>query len=443
MQIVQRVSQRHSLVMTGHMQQAIGLLQLSNLDLQSFIEKEAEENPFIDIDASRRGTLTLPMSGGAHSDLGDPISRLANHPLSLYAHVAAQFDLIFDTAADRAVADCLLEALDENGWLSEPLDQIAFACNRSLPEVQSILARAQEVEPAGLFASDLAECLRLQAIEQGILTDVFATVLDHLPRLAAADLTGLARICGCDMPTLRETLIKLRGLNPKPGADFSVSVNREREPDLIVTAQQGDNGQIWKVELNKSTLPSVEINIPDGLDTPHAEATKSFITERLGVARWLRRAVEHRNQTIQTVGAEIARRQSAFLANGPAAIVPMTLSDVSQAIGMHESTVSRVTTGVMIATPQGTFSLKRLFSTALANVQEGDAGNASAAAVRYQLQKLVAAEDPRNPLSDDALARAIKLDGVVLARRTVAKYRDMLNIPSSFQRKRHAKLKSA
>lgn len=442
MQIVQRTSQRQSVVMTGNMQQAIALLQLSNLGLQAYIEKEAEENPFIDIDRCHRGSLALPMSQGGLPDTADPVARLADHPMSLYAHIAAQFDLMFGNSPDRIIADRFLEAIDANGWLAEPLESIAFDAGLTLHQAETFLARVQQVEPAGLFARNLAECLRLQAVDQGIMSDVFAAVLDNLPRLAAADLVGLARICGCDMQVLRATLTQLRGLNPKPGADFNIGDAREREPDLIVSALITDAGKSWKVDLNRSTLPSVDIHIPDATAQNADGDSKNFISERLGVARWLRRAVEHRNQTILLVGAEIVRRQTAFLSQGPAHIAPMTLTDVASAVGVHESTVSRVTTGVMIATPQGTFSMKRFFSAALASAQDGDPAGASAAAVRHQVQKLVANENPANPLSDDAIARAITVGGVVLARRTVAKYREMLNIPSSFQRKRHAKLKA-
>ena len=440
MQIVQRTAQRQSIVMTGHMQQAIALLQLSNTDLQAFIEKEAEENPFIDLDRCRAAVPDLPMSRGMGEDMGDAVGRIADHPMSLYAHIAAQFDLMFDALQERAIADRFLEAIDGNGWLSEPLDQIAFDCAITMEQAEMMLERVQQVEPAGLFARNLADCLRLQAVDQGILTEVFACVLDHLPRLAAADLTGLARICGCDMATLRATLVQLRGLNPKPGADFTMADLRQREPDLIVVEKKCQDGVTWQVELNRSTLPSVTITAPDGLATAHTGSAHSFVTERLGVARWLARAVAHRNQTMLAVGAEILRRQAGFLSGGPSQIVPMTLADVAASVGVHESTVSRVTSSAMIATPQGTFTLKRFFSSALASTGDGDA--ASAAAVRHQLQQLVAAENPAAPLSDDAIARAIKVNGVVLARRTVAKYRDMLNIPSSFQRKRQAKLKA-
>ncbi|MBW4973967.1 RNA polymerase factor sigma-54 [Roseovarius mucosus] len=435
LQISQRAAQTQGLVMTGHMQQAIALLQLSNTDLQRYIEQEAEENPFIEVARSERALPSLPHVGGKGADADDATGRIADHPLSLYAHVAAQFDLMFNSTQDRLIADRFLEALDENGWLGEPLEEIAFACALDMTEAEHMLHAVQAVEPAGLFARTLAECLALQAEDQGLMTPLFRAVLNNLPRLAAADLTGLARVCACTMDDLRATLKQLRSLNPKPGADFHVANLIEREPDLIVS--RGASG--WKVELNRSTLPAVLVDEESAAVATQDKRAREYVGERLGVARWLRRAVEHRNQTALAVGAEIVRRQAAFLEHGPAKIAPMTLADVAQAIGVHESTVSRVTTGILMVTPQGTMGLKRFFSTALAGDADGE-GGASAAAVRYRIQKMVAGEDPTNPLSDDAIAQMISADGPVLARRTVAKYRDMLHIPSSFQRKRQGKL---
>lgn len=435
MQLSHRQSQGQSLVMTGVMQQAIALLQLSNTDLQRYIEKEAEENPFIDVNGRNNAVPALPYTRSTHTEFDDPISRIESHPLSLYGHVSAQFDLLFPNPADRAIADRFLEALDPNGWLAEPLDRIALDCGVDLEFAEEFLHSIQQVEPAGLFARTLAECLALQAEDQGLLTPLFRKLLDNLPRLAAADLTGLARACGCALDDLRGPLKQLRSLNPKPGADFAGSDLTEREPDLIVT--RGETG--WVVELNRSTLPAVEVDETLLASKLSDAKARNYVGERLGVARWLRRAVEHRNQTTLAVGAEIVRRQAAFLEKGLGHIAPMKLADVAQAVGVHESTVSRVTTGILMVTPHGTLGLKRFFSTALSSETEGEEA-ASAAAVRYKIQKMIEAENPKNPLSDEAIAKAVSADGPMLARRTVAKYRDMLNIPSSFQRKRQGKL---
>jgi RNA polymerase sigma-54 factor len=438
LQLTPRIAQRASLVMTTQLQQAICLLQLSNLDLRSFIEKEAEENPFLAVDPGQGGGSgpALPSSRGAADDSYDDIgSRLAAPDLSLYAHVSAQFDVIFCDARRRLIAERFLEALEPNGWLGEPLEDIALASGLTLEQAEDMLHEVQQVEPAGLFARSLAECLALQAEDRGMMTPVFRALLDHLPMLAAADLPGLCRTLGVGMDALRDLLRQLRSLNPKPGADFEQGELTEREPDLIVT--RGPEG--WRVDLNRSTLPTVHVDETMAADSRMTRQAADYIGERLSVARWLRRAIDHRNQTTLAIGAEIVRRQAAFLEGGLAHLQPMTLRDVAEAVGVHESTVSRVTTGIMMVTPQGTFGLKRLFTTALATAGEGAT---SSEAVRHRIQQLVRDENPANPLSDDALARIITEEGTHLARRTVAKYRDMLRIASSFERKRRARLAS-
>ena len=435
--IAPRIGQRQSLVMNAQMQQAIHLLQMSNLDLRAVIEREAEENPFVEVGSPRPdaapGSVALPRGPRAASeDMTDLGNRIAAPDLSLYAHVSAQFDIMFTTPRERMIADMFLEALEPNGWLGEPLSALADRAGLSGDEAQDLLARIQQVEPAGLFARTLAECLRLQAQDRGLLTPAFAVLLDNLPMLAAADLAGLCRRMSCTMDELKAQLKVLRGLNPKPGADFAQGDMGEREPDLIVTrAATG-----WRVDLNRSTLPSVVVDEAMARRMARNESAHSFADERLSVARWLRRAIEHRNRTTLAIGAEIVRRQSEFLEHGPAHLLPMTLKDVADAVGVHESTVSRVTTGILMVTPQGTFPLKRLFSSAIAT--DGEA--TSSAAVRHRIQQLVRDEDPMNPLSDDAIVKIIEAEGTHLARRTVSKYRDMLKIPSSFERRRRARL---
>ena len=432
--IAPRMTQRQSLVMTTQLQQAICLLQLSNLDLHAFIEKAAEENPFLDVAAPERPLPALPSKRGAASeDLDDIGSRLAAPDLSLYEHVSAQFDVMFPDPRRRLAAERFLEALEPNGWLGETLEDLAAATGMSEEGALAFLREVQQVEPAGLFARNLAECLALQAEDRGMMTPVFAKLLSNLPMLAAADLVGLCRVIGLDMEALKPLLRQLRSLNPKPGSDFVQGEMTEREPDLIVT--RGPEG--WRVDLNRSTLPTVQVDETAAAQVRRARDAAEYVGERLSMARWLRRAIDHRNQTTLMIGAEIVRRQAAFLEAGPAHLQPMTLREVADAVGVHESTVSRVTSGIMMTTPQGTFGLKRLFSTALASDGEGAA---SSAAVRHRIQQLVRDEDPRNPLSDDAIAKIISDEGTHLARRTVAKYRDMLKIASSFERKRRGRM---
>lgn len=434
----QIVTQKQSLVVTAQLQQAIHLLQLGNQDLQSFIEEQAEQNPFVQVKTPSAAPLPMtPASRGGDTDW-DRIGTLAADPgPSLYAHATAEVDRLGLCPAERELAEVFLEALEPTGWLGQPLDIIAIQGGVTEDEAEALLAKLHTVEPAGLFARNLAECLRLQAAEMGILNSLFASVLQNLHMLANADLKGLARVCEADLEELRPVLRQLRSLNPKPGADFDTSQTSQRPPDLIVT--KGEKG--WNVDLNRSTLPTVTVNAGDDLSKLRStEEGKLYSDDRINVARWLKRAVEHRNMTTLAVGAEVAKRQSAFLEHGSAHLRPMVLREVAEAIGVHESTVSRVTTGMLIQTPQGTLPLKSFFSAALSG--SGDE-TGSAAAVRFTIKQLVAGEDPKRPLSDDAIVKLVAKDGIQLARRTVAKYREMLNIPSSVQRRRQAVVSGA
>ena len=439
MRTIQTVGQRQSLVVNTQLQQAICMLQMSNLELQSYLDEQAAENPFLDVAPPQPEAPALPSQapsrGGAEDDFDYVQMRAEARPASLYAHLRAQFELIFDDPRDRAAAEIFLEALEPSGWLGEALEQVAARAGVPAEAAEAFLARLQQVEPAGLFARDLAECLRLQAEDRRCLTETFARLLDNLPLVAKADIAALCRVCRCDEAELRRELALLRCLDPKPGAHFDAEEHGLRPPDLIAR-RDGDG---WSLDLNRSTLPAVHVDAGLAPRAGVCAETRAYVGARLSDARWMRRAVEHRNRTTLAVGAEIVRRQGAFLEHGPSAIRPMTLRDVAEAVGVHESTVSRVTTGMMIDTPQGAFPLKAFFTTALPGAAAG-MEDRSAAAVRHQIRDLVREEDPRKPLSDDAIARSVSAGGVALARRTVAKYREALGIPSSFQRRRAARL---
>ena len=259
----QTLSQRQSMVVTAQLQQAIQLLQMGNADLQSFIEGQAEENPFVELGLPRSAQRVkssepaLPSSRRAGGeDDWDRLGNLAADPgPSLYAHAQAHVARLDLTGAERVLAELMLDALEPSGWLGQPLDLLAARAGMPLDMAEALLDRLQKIEPAGLFARNLSECLRLQAAEQGLLTSMFATLLQHLPMLAVADLRGLCRVCACDMDTLKAMLRQIRSLNPKPGALFEFESTAQRPPDLIVT--RGTDG--WRVDLNRSTLPSVVV----------------------------------------------------------------------------------------------------------------------------------------------------------------------------------------
>lgn len=433
------LSQRQSLVVNQQLRQAIVLLQMGNPELQSFIEQQAEENPFLELAPTRPAPAPLPrgLATGQGNDF-DPIAALEDtHPPSLYTHVASQIAGLGLTEAGIDLAAVFVDALEPSGWLGQPLDAIAARAGVDLPVAEAMLTRLQKLDPAGIFARNLSECLRLQAAEQGLLTPLFASVLDNLPLLAAADLPALARLCRCETSDLRPVLRDIRSLDPKPGAQFDAAPDPIRPPDLIVTASpQGG----WQIELNRSTLPRVVIDdrkaeaLTDAA-TPRQTETRSYISERLSVARWLSRAVEHRNRTVLRIAEQILRGQPDFLSQGPEHLRPMILREVADAAGVHESTVSRVTTGILMATPHGTFPLKHFFTAAL---QAQDDACGSAGSVRHRIGRLIRAEPAGKPLSDDQLVRLLQAEGVTVARRTVAKYREQMNIPASSQRRRQA-----
>lgn len=438
----QTIGQRQSLVVTAQLQQAIQLLQMGNSDLQSFIEGQAEENPFLELGRARTTQssaardLPLPSSARATETDWDRIGQLAADPgPSLYAHAAAEVGRLDLSPRERLLAELFLDALEPSGWLGQPIASIADRAGIDEDAALALLAKLHRTEPAGLFARNLAECLRLQAEDQGLLTPAFARLLDNLPLLAQADLRGLCRICAVGMDDLKAMLRQLRSFNPKPGATFDCTPTAQRPPDLIVTR----SAEGWRVDLNRSTLPTVVVRATEARRVALRKVeANAYVAERLSVARWLSRAVEHRNQTTLKVGAEVVRRQTEFLEQGLGRMRPMVLREVADAIGVHESTVSRVCSGILMSTPQGTFPLKSFFSAALAS-REGDGEAGSASAIRHRIQKLIAAETPEDPLSDDAIARIVgQEDGIQLARRTVAKYRDQLRIPSSVDRRRRA-----
>ncbi|MBV8576683.1 MAG: RNA polymerase factor sigma-54, partial [Acetobacteraceae bacterium] len=287
-------------------------------------------------------------------------------------------------------------------------------------------------DPVGLFARDLAECLGAQLAERNRLDPAMQALLDNLDLLGRRDMRRLMAVCGVDAEDLADMVAEIRTLDPKPGAGFSDLPPQPLVPDVLM--RRGADG-VWVLELNPETMPRVLVN-----QTFYARVApralreeRSFIAERLQTANWLVKSLQQRAQTILKVSGEIVRQQEAFFEHGVAHLRPLILRDIAEAVEMHESTVSRVTANKYIATPRGTFELKYFFTTAIA----GTSGEShSAEAVRHRIRVLVGAEQPEYVLSDDAIVAALRREGVDIARRTVAKYREALGIPSSVQRKR-------
>ena len=398
---------------------SISVLRADAAGLTRFLEEQASENPHLVLSPPPPPQDWLPRWSGALAPtlLGDQ-PEPANAAPSLIAHVLDQVERLNLPPSESRIALALIEALEPSGWLGEPI--AAIASRASAPQAQTVamLKRLQAFDPVGIFARNLAECLALQAAEAEVLDDAMVQVLQNLPLLAAGDMARLAEACGHPEAKMQACLAHIRAMNPKPGAGFQHdSPALQRAPDLLV---RGD-GIGWQIELNHSSLPSLRID-----DTgPSAGLT---------AARNLERMVEARNTTLLTVGREIVSRQQEALRLGLIALAPMTMADLAEALGFHESTISRVVAGTSVDTPHGTWWLREMFSPAMGG---NGAPLVAAAALRHRLSRLIGAEAPAQPLSDAALVEALTAEtGVTLARRTVAKYRETLGIPAASRRKR-------
>lgn len=500
MALTQRLDLRQSqtLVMTPQLQQAIKLLQLSNIELTAFVEGELERNPLLErdeglaapvvepepsgdptstsdiptelVDASDRvlvdalpATSELPLdmdyerapsgddgtdtgaleaglsswssSGGGERDddeLG--LDQTLSREIGLKDHLSSQLGLDAVDPTDRLIGSHLVDMVDDAGYLPAELDELADRLGCPIERIERTLALLQRFDPPGIFARSLKECLALQLKDRNRYDPCMAALLDNLPMLAARDIEGLKRVCGVDADDLAEMIAEVKALDPKPGLRFEPMMMQPVVPDVVVRPQT-DGG--WLVELNTETLPRVLVNrryyakvARGGLKREE----KEYLSERLQSANWLVKSLDQRANTILKTASEIVRQQEAFLDHGVQHLRPLILRDIAEAISMHESTISRVTTNKYIATPRGIYELKYFFTTAIASSSGGSAH--SAEAVRHRIKIMIDAESPDSVLSDDKIVEILLADGVDIARRTVAKYRDALRIPSSVQRRR-------
>lgn len=450
-----------SLAMTPQLQQAIKLLRLSSLELRAYVDRQMEENPLLEWagpeDTAGPGTAdkggAADADGGATpddaaDDLGPALHRAGPRPgvgaaggveetladrKDLRRHVGEQIAVDVADAAERLICGHLIDSLDEAGWFAGDLDQIAQRLGCARARVESALARVQACDPVGVGARSLRECLALQLADRGRLDAPMERLLDNLALVARRDLAGLAARCGIDEDAVVERVRALRALDPKPGASFETAPVQTVVPDVYVRPRP-DGG--WAVSLNGDVLPRVLIDrryralVDGGADA----AGTSYVRDRLQQANWLVRALDQRAATILKVATELVRRQDGFLRHGVHRLRPLTLRDVAESVALHESTVSRVTGDKYMATPRGTFELKYFFSAAIPGAG-GDADHA-AEAVRQRIRELIDAEPASAVLSDDRLAAVLRQSGIEIARRTIAKYRESLRIPSSFERRR-------
>ena len=498
MAIGPRLDLRHSqtLVMTPQLRQAIKLLQFSNHEVNAFVEEELERNPLLERDertelpeteraaldqivtsgtgladaADFARTETLPAGdaapldidpaeayepgspsdgdayshsgsqigegrGGAHDFFGDDrgIDDVAEQHRSLRDHLGEQLRLGFSDPVDRLIGAYLMALLCPAGRLTAEPTAIAAAMGVELERVEAVRAKMMRFDPVGLFARNLAECLSVQQAERNRLDPAMAALLANLDLLAARDLKRLMAACGVDAADLADMIAEIRALDPKPGTRFDSEQAITVVPDVLMRAGPNDE---WVLELNPETMPRVLVNesFYTRVVVGAGKKDRGFLQEQLQTANWLVRSLHQRAQTILKVSAEIVRQQDSFFRLGIGHLRPIILRDIAGAVEMHESTVSRVTANKYLATPRGVFELKYFFTTAINATNGGDAH--SSEAVRSRIRALVGIETADFILSDDAIVRVLRTEGVDIARRTVAKYRDALHIPSSVQRKR-------
>jgi RNA polymerase sigma-54 factor len=468
------LASRQTLAMTPQLQQAIKLLQFSHLELAAFIQQELEKNPLLSegsaddgpiaeseapvLDAPADTAEALAAAAPAlaeaderwtreHADRGgdgtasrvgqredapDALDFVAERPRSLAVHVLEQIELMFSDAAERRIALKLAEGLDEAGYCRLDAAVVAEAVCVSREMVEAVGARLRQIEPAGLFSRTVAECLGAQLAERDRLDPAMKALLDNLDLVAAGELGQLRRRCGVDDEDLRDMLAELRTLDPRPGQAFDFEPIQPVAPDLFLRpAKDADTGEEgWHIELNTDALPKVLVDRnyhATLMKGARAKPDRDFVAERFQSAN-----------TILKVAREIVRQQDAFFRKGVSALRPLVLRDIAVATELHESTVSRVTSNKYIATPRGIFELKYFFTSALPARTPGVV--VSSESVRSRIRLLVGGENSHQPLSDDRIVDLLKGEGVEIARRTVAKYREAMRIPSSAERRRLGRL---
>lgn len=348
-----------------------------------------------------------------------------------------QLNIAFADARSRMIGSYLIDMLDENGYLSGALDEVSSSLECELSDVKQVLSVMQGFDPVGIFARDLAECLELQLRDLNRFDPAMAALLANLELLAKREFDRLRRICGVDADDLHDMIAEIKTLDPRPGRTADGEVATPVIPDVLMRAAGNGN---WHLELNTDALPRVLVNeeyvaeIGSGL---RDREERSFMTEKLQTANWLVKALHQRATTIMKVSTEIVRQQDGFFTHGVSHLRPLILRDIAEAIGMHESTVSRVTNGKFMSTPRGMFELKYFFTTAISSSVGGD--SYSSESVRHRIKSLIDMEDPKKILSDDKLVELLQKEGIDIARRTVAKYREAMRISSSVQRRREKK----
>ena len=513
--------QSQTLVMTPQLQQAIKLLQLSNLELGEFVEGELESNPVLERDegdnadapgeameadaaadydgdgfddndfahdqaavelngqtppdgadtAAGSDALDTDFSneytndevspetqtqaddnsvfsvsdwgsaaggGGAAPDNDFSFEQTLSSEVGLKDHLHDQLNHALSDLDARLIGAELIDQIDDAGYLSESVEDVAERLGCAPAEIEDVLKKVQQFEPTGVFARDLAECLALQLKEKNRYDPAIAALLDNLDMLAVMDIAGLTRVCGVDEEDVRDMIKEIKGLDPKPGLAFDDDVAAPVIPDVFVR-ERPDGG--WAVELNSDTLPRLIVNrqyYSEVSGRVRNKDEKSYLVEALQTANWLVKALDQRARTILKVSTELVRQQDGFFAHGVRHMRPLNLRAIAEQVDIHESTVSRVTANKYMSTPRGVFELKYFFTSAIASVGGGE--DLSSEAVRERIRELIDEEGSKKILSDDKLVVLLNHGGIDIARRTVAKYREAMGIPSSVQRRRQKRM---
>lgn len=467
--------QSQQLVMTPQLQQAIKLLQLNNVELTEFVEEELEKNPLLEkVDTSEEpstpevkdepkdnidaafdlayeskdfdaGSSMADMGAGGSSKFDSMEesfeSRMASEE-TLREHLTAQLHVTFSDERERMIGAHLIDRLSESGYLRDSVDGLAQRFGCPVEQVDVLLSRMKQFDPSGVFASDLSECLKLQLEERGQFDAPMRILLDNLQMLADYDFKTLADLCGVNETYLGDMIAEVKALNPKPALLFDHFVVQTAIPDVLMRKLPKNLGGGWRVELNNETLPKVLINqeyhtqVSKNAARSKNKKDREYVTTQLASANWLVRALDQRAKTILKVGSEIVEQQDAFFNYGIEFLKPLTLREVAGAIDMHESTVSRVTTNKYIGTPRGIFELKFFFTTGL--VSKSGVVH-SAESIKARIKTLIDEENPKKVFSDDKIVDTLCAEGIDIARRTVAKYREAMHIGSSVQRRKQKK----
>ncbi|EMQ8246601.1 RNA polymerase factor sigma-54 [Escherichia coli] len=467
-----RLSQQ--LAMTPQLQQAIRLLQLSTLELQQELQQALESNPLLEqidtheeidtretqdsetldtadaleqkempeelpLDASWDTIYTAGTPSGTSGDYIDdelPVYQ-GETTQTLQDYLMWQVELTPFSDTDRAIATSIVDAVDDTGYLTVPLEDILESMGDEeidIDEVEAVLKRIQRFDPVGVAAKDLRDCLLIQLSQFDKTTPWLEgarlIISDHLDLLANHDFRTLMRVTRLKEDVLKEAVNLIQSLDPRPGQSIQTGEPEYVIPDVLVRKHNGH----WTVELNSDSIPRLQINqhYASMCNNARNDGDSQFIRSNLQDAKWLIKSLESRNDTLLRVSRCIVEQQQAFFEQGEEYMKPMVLADIAQAVEMHESTISRVTTQKYLHSPRGIFELKYFFSS---HVNTEGGGEASSTAIRALVKKLIAAENPAKPLSDSKLTSLLSEQGIMVARRTVAKYRESLSIPPSNQRK--------